>query len=784
MHAAELKVHSAHLITKDGECIKPVVVRDIVAKDILSLEFTEQVKAGRYTVAIAYDGSLNDRMHGFYRSKYTTASGETRYAGCTQFEATDARRAFPCWDEPLLKATFDVTIRAPANRVVLSNMPEASSQTNADGSRTVAFQRTPVMSTYLLAWVIGEFDFVAGTTKEGVYIRVYTPVGKKEQGTFALEVALKSLSYFTEYFGIPYPLAKLDCVAIPDFAAGAMENWGLVTYREIALLIDAANSSAALKMRVAEVVAHELAHQWFGNLVTMEWWTHLWLNEGFATWAANLAVDHIYPDWNMWLTFLTGNGSRALSLDALKSSHPIEVEVKSSGEINEIFDAISYSKGACVIRMLASFMGYDKFRDGLRSYLKAFAYKNAVTEDLWAALATASGLPIRDIMDSWTKQTGYPILTVEETSSGLLDAITGKRTFAVEQKRFISTGELSEEDAKRLWWVPIGVTTEEAAKKGEEVRYQVVHDRTGAITASVSKEGWVKLNAGQSGLYRVKYSDGLLKALVAPIRSLALPAGDRLGLVMDGYTEENEYAVWSELSGTLDELSLLLGEEPFYDKFEAFGRALFRPAYQRLGWEQRPSDSHLTVLLRSIVLSNMGHFGDEEVIAEARKRFAAFLTDRSSLPPDFRSIVYSVLVMHGTEADYEGVLRVMRESELHEEKIRCLRALGAAERPELIKRTLDLSLSDEVRSQDTGRWATLHERYGKGGFLLSSIVSACTKNHISLAKAEEIRKFFAEHPVDNAKRTIEQSLERIATNSAWLESQREGIKAWLEANAK
>eukprot|EP00741_Cyanophora_paradoxa_P021665 tig00000241_g20911.t1 len=400
-------------------------------------------------------------------------------------------------------------------------------------------------------------------------------------------------------------------------------------------------------------------------------------------------------------------------------------------------------------------------------------------------------------MDSWTKQTGYPILTVEETSSGLLDAITGKRTFAVEQKRFISTGELSEEDAKRLWWVPIGVTTEEAAKKGEEVRYQVVHDRTGAITASVSKEGWVKLNAGQSGLYRVKYSDGLLKALVAPIRSLALPAGDRLGLVMDvaaaakarqvptplllevlqGYTEENEYAVWSELSGTLDELSLLLGEEPFYDKFEAFGRALFRPAYQRLGWEQRPSDSHLTVLLRSIVLSNMGHFGTR-----------------------------SVLVMHGTEADYEGVLRVMRESELHEEKIRCLRALGAAERPELIKRTLDLSLSDEVRSQDTvyvlgslagnrlarepmwdflkGRWATLHERYGKGGFLLSSIVSACTKNHISLAKAEEIRKFFAEHPVDNAKRTIEQSLERIATNSAWLESQREGIKAWLEANAK
>jgi aminopeptidase N len=438
------------------------------------------------TLRLAFTGTLNDKMAGFYRSAYTAPGGERRHMGVTQFEATDARRAFPCWDEPSLKATFSVSLRVPADRTALSNMPPKSTvlaSTVADGDKgttgssavqkgppgwkDVLFERTPLMSTYLVAWVVGEFDVVESATAEGVAVRVWTPPGLAEQGrcantlpcthrcarchshhriracacSFALDVAAKTLSFFTQYFGAAYPLPKMDMarthdariyafthscahhlnlthasfflsfflsaqVAVPDFAAGAMENWGLVTYRTVLALYDPASTGSAVKQQIAYVVCHELAHQWFGNLVTMEWWSDLWLNEGFATWAGWLAVDSLFPEWRVWDQFLVNEQARGLELDGLASSHPIEVEIPDASKVNEIFDAISYAKGASAIHMLVAYMGEASFRQGMRLYVQRHAWGNAATRHLWRALGDASGKPVADLMACWTQQTG------------------------------------------------------------------------------------------------------------------------------------------------------------------------------------------------------------------------------------------------------------------------------------------------------------------------------------------------------------------------------------------
>jgi len=816
LHSVYLSISSIQFVTKDGSIMAPKSHALDEKQETLNIVFNETLPLGDGTFKFEYTGTLNDQMAGFYRSKYTV-DGQERYLATTQFEATDARRAFPCWDEPCLKATFDVTLTVPSNRVAISNMPEVSSTLRTDGFRVIMFDTTPIMSTYLLAFVVGEFDLVEGNTPEGVHVRVFTPPGKKEQGSFALEVCIKSLSFFSQYFGIPYPLKKMDCIAIPDFAAGAMENWGLVTYREAAVLIDPANSSAGMRQRVAEFVAHEMAHQWFGNLVTMEWWTHLWLNEGFATWAAYVAVDHIFPEWDFWTQFVTGNFSSALTLDGLKSSHPIEVEVKSSGEISEIFDDISYAKGASVIRMLASYLGFDTFKQGLNVYLKRFTYRNAVTEDLWQALSDVSGQPIVTMMNSWIKQTGYPVLTVEDVATPNAKL----RTLSVSQTRFLANGEASDEDKQTLWWVPVGIATQDKA----EPVYTVVHEPRASISTVPSLTGWLKVNAGQAGVYRVRYSKDLLAALYPAIEALQLPPADRLGVEIDAfalakaglqptsellsllkvYTNETDYTVWSEINISLDEIALLIGNEDFVDAFDRFARDLLRPAYKRLGWDAQPGDSHLTLLLRTRILSSLGLFGDEEVIAEARRRFSVFLDDRTTLVPDLRAVVYTTVVAHGGDQDFDNVMRVFKETTLQEERVRCMRALGNTRKQHLIDRVLNFCMSDEVRSQDTyivlasvsshrhgrasswaflqNRWSDFETRYGKGGFtLISSIISSCTENFSSADKAKEIEQFFSEHPVESGKRTIQQSIERIQMNEKWLDRDRDGIRTWLRSH--
>jgi puromycin-sensitive aminopeptidase len=783
--------------------------------ETVTLEFGEVISAGPARLEIDFTGVLNDKLRGFYRSEYPGPGGESRYLATTQFEATDARRAFPCWDEPAHKATFQVTLVFPSNLSAVSNTQVLVESEAGPGLKSVRFAETPVMSTYLLAFVVGdlvstesEYSGSGITTRVGVW----TTPGNEEKGAFALDTSVKLLKFFNDYFGIPYPLEKLDHIAIPDFAAGAMENWGAITYRETALLVDPDNSSAGTRQRVAEVVAHEMAHMWFGDLVTMEWWDDLWLNESFASWMGTKAVDWLFPDWEMWTQFVNMDTNRALSLDGLKNSHPIEQEVNDPAEVSQLFDAISYSKGASVLRMLEQFLGPEIFRKGLQSYISANQYGNARTEHLWAALEEASQQPVTAIMDSWVKQMGYPVLNVETSTSG------GQLDLDLSQERFVYDRLLGGDDeGSQVWRVPVGVSSggqpsQRLVMEGPNARMQ--------IPALSSDVDWFKVNSDQTGFFRVNYSREDWDRLVPAIRSLALPATDRLGIQNDAYAlsragilgvtqflslaaayqNETDASVWSDLASNLREIDLLLAAEPYHGRFRAASRDLFAPAAARSGWDARPGEGHLDALLRSTVLSQAGAYQDPETIRQATNKFKQYLEDRSAVPPDLRGVVISLAAQAGDRVTYDQIWDLEKETSLAEEKIRLLLSLARFTQPELLQETLDRALTDDVRSQDTitvvtavagnldgrqlawdfvkDRWGEFDRRYGGGGFGLMRLVSVCG-NFTDQEHLDEVEQFFASHPAPAAERTIRQAKERINLHIAWLGNNRSQLAEWF-----
>ena len=430
-NAAELAIASAEVTPAGGATLAARSVELDEEAERVTFVLDGELPGGPATLRARFTGVLNDQLRGFYRSQYEASDGSKRYLATTQFEATDARRAFPCWDEPAVKATYKVTLIIPEGLSAVSNMPIESETPVAGGKKALVFQETPKMSTYLLAFVIGDLASVEAKASDGTLVRVWATRGKEEQGRFAVENSVKLLDYFNDYFGVSYPLPKMDHIAVPDFAAGAMENWGAITYRETALLFDPQNSAAAARQRIMEVVSHEMAHMWFGDLVTMEWWDDLWLNESFASWMGDKAVDRLYPEWNMWTQFVSQDTSAGLSLDGLANSHPIEADVKDPAEIRELFDAISYSKGGATLRMIEEYLGEEAFRQGLRAYISAHQYGNAKGADLWTALEEASGKPVTAIMNSWIRQTGYPIIDVEAKRED------GEARLTVSQRRFL-----------------------------------------------------------------------------------------------------------------------------------------------------------------------------------------------------------------------------------------------------------------------------------------------------------------------------------------------------------
>ncbi|MBM2819622.1 MAG: peptidase rane alanine aminopeptidase [Nitrosarchaeum sp.] len=404
LHCAELKIQSCNIM--HAKTLQKAVIKTNAKKEEVTITIKNKIR-GQAFIEIEFTGELNDRLLGFYRSQYKQ-NGETKYLATTQFEAADARRAFPCWDEPQVKATFDISIIAENKFTAISNMPVISKK-QIKNKVLYTFAKTPVMSTYLIYLGVGEFEYLSSNIGK-TQVRVITTKGNKSKGKYSLELGKKLLVSYEKYFGIKYPLPKLDLIAIPDFAAGAMENWGAITFRETILLYDPRTSSTKTKQYIAEVISHEIAHQWFGNLVTMKWWNDLWLNESFATFMATKFVTKFYPEWDLWNQFIEDAMNTAMGLDSLKTTHPIDVKVNKPSEIREIFDAISYDKGGCVLRMLEHYVGESNFQKGLKNYLYNFKYKNAEGQDLWNAIGKISKMPVSKMVSTWLTQPGFPVV--------------------------------------------------------------------------------------------------------------------------------------------------------------------------------------------------------------------------------------------------------------------------------------------------------------------------------------------------------------------------------------
>ncbi|NWQ83739.1 PSA aminopeptidase, partial [Columbina picui] len=615
--------------------------------------------------------------------------------------ATDARRAFPCWDEPAIKATFDISLVVPKDRVALSNMNVVDRKPYPDDENLVEvkFARTPIMSTYLVAFVVGEYDFVEARSLDGVLVRVYTPVGKAEQGKFALEVAAKTLPFYKDYFNVPYPLPKIDLIAIADFAAGAMENWGLVTYR-YAVKILSFPPLCSLILGSNWISFRELCLDLVCDCAVLspqEWWTHLWLNEGFASWIEYLCVDHCFPEYDIWTQFVSADYTRAQELDALDNSHPIEVSVGHPSEVDEIFDAISYSKGASVIRMLHDYIGDEDFRKGMNLYLTKFQQKNAATEDLWESLEKASGKPIAAVMNTWTKQMGFPLIYVEAEQQ------EDDKVLKLVQKKFCASGPYTGEDFP-MWMVPISICTSDDPTCA---KMQILMDKPELtlVLKDVKPDQWVKLNLGTVGFYRTQYSPDMLESLIPAIKDLSLPPVDRLGLqndlfslaragiistvevlkVMEAFVNEPNYTVWSDLSCNLGILSTLLSHTDFYEEIQVFVKDVFSPIGERLGWDPKPGEGHLDALLRGLVLGKLGKAGHKATLEEARRRFKDHVEGKHILSADLRSPVYVTVLKHGDSTTLDTMLKLHKQADMQEEKNRIERVLGAISQPELIQ---------------------------------------------------------------------------------------------------
>ncbi len=807
LHSKELDIETAEIVSLNrqksvgqgkGKIFALKITYDEKA-ETATFHFPAPLQRGAGKLRLVFRGVLNDKLRGFYRSQYEVA-GVKRHMATTQFESTDARRAFPCFDEPAHKAVFDVTLLVPTHTVAISNTLPVSEE-ERDGLREVSFAPTPKMSTYLLAFIVGEFEHVETRTKEGTLVRVFVTPGKKHQAEFALECAAKTLSFYNEYFDIPYPLPVLDMIAIPDFSAGAMENWGAITYRESALLVDPKHSSSATRQWVALVIAHEIAHQWFGNLVTMEWWTHLWLNEGFASYIEYLAVDKLFSKWSIFTQFAYMDQGRALALDGLKNTHPIEVEVHHPDEIAEIFDEVSYSKGASVIKMIADYLGETDFRDGLRHYLKKHSYKNTSTIHLWQAFEKISGKPVAKIMKNWTGKSGFPVVEVSERGGKLL----------LSQKRFFNNPQSAKlcKD-KTVWEVPLAISV-----GGGEPKKLLFGNSKGAISTPKGK-GAISINSGAGGFFLTAYSPELLLKFIEPLQKKTLPTLDRLALIRDvfalaeggivpatealilveHYKVENNYSVWSEISHSLNHVRTLLLDTSAYEHFRQFVAGIYKKAAADIGWKPRPNEDHSQALLRSLLLSQAGLYGDSGVIATAQKLFES----NKPIPADIRGVVYSMVARNGGEKEYRAILAMYRKETLQEEKNRLGHALGAFQNEKLLKETLEFSLSKGVRLQDglsvlasvlgnsKGRslawefvkknWPTLLERYGTGGHSLSRLISA-TSGFTTREAYNDLKKFFKTHPAPGATRAVEQVLEKIDGNIRYLAREGKNIDIWL-----
>jgi puromycin-sensitive aminopeptidase len=781
LNAVELTISEATITSARGDSLRGVAVADEPAERC-RITFPSTLAPGTWRLRLAFRGTLNDKLRGFYRSSYKDPNGEVRLMAATQFEATDARRAFPCWDEPAFKAVFVVTLVIDPNLTAVSNTSIIGERLDR-GRKVVTFADSMKMSTYLVAFIVGELEATEAAMVGRTPVRVWCVPGKRRLAAFGHEIGVASLRFFEDYYGLPYPGDKLDLLAIPDFAAGAMENLGAITFRETALLVDERAASHSELERIADVVAHENAHMWFGDLVTMTWWNGIWLNEAFATFMEILAVDAWKPEWQRWTTFGVSRAA-ALSVDGLHSTRPIEFHVEAPRDADAMFDVLTYEKGASVLRMLEQYLSPAVFRDGVREYLRRHAYANADTGDLWAALGRAARQPIPEVMDGWIFKPGYPLVSARLEGDQLV----------LSQQRFTYLPEAlpgsTPAAPDQFWQVPVQVRVTAGGRASTERRLLA----TPETRLAVPKLGTVLVNEGGHGFYRVRYSDELLQRLLGALPELA--AIERFNLVNDAwavtvaglmalpdYLEltarfrgERDRNVWSVLLASFATMNRIIDPE-HRSRLAALVRDRVASAFAELGWTPRPGEDELTRQLRGDLVRARGVLGDDRTVqAKAAELYAS----GAGLDPNVLPAVIAVLAHAGDPARYDEFLKKFQSASTPQEEQRYLYALAGFRQRELLEQTLGRTINGEFRTQDApfvvrsllmsvyGRelawefvktsWDTMERQYPKAGLrrLAEGVIGLATP-----ALERDVHAFFQARRPEFGGKTLEQYLEQL-----------------------
>uniref|UniRef100_A0A182W2Z0 Aminopeptidase N n=1 Tax=Anopheles minimus TaxID=112268 RepID=A0A182W2Z0_9DIPT len=841
----EREIHDEEAFEPGDESSGGVVLRDLVEIDhnltVSSKQFyvlmlkTPLRRNDQYMVRMKYEGVLNDYLQGFYRSSYT-ANNETRWIATTQFQPTDARRAFPCFDEPALKARFNISIARTKDMISLSNMPRLRSfeagEPELQGYVWDVYQQSVPMSTYLVAFVVCDYqNLTAGN------FAVWARADAIGSARYALSVGPKLLQFLEGFFHIDYPLPKVDMIALPDFSAGAMENWGLITYRETAMLYEENVSSISNKQHVITVVAHELAHQWFGNLVTPSWWTDLWLNEGFASYMEYLGVDAVEPAWKSMEQFVVNELHNVFSLDALSSSHQISVEVHNPEEIHEIFDKISYGKGATIIRMMDHFLTTEVFKRGLTNYLNDKKYQSASQDDLWEYLtneARRGGIfdehtSVKEIMDTWTLQTGFPVVFVQRDYES--DSIEFR------QERFAfgngSNALESHQNERLLWWIPITYTTLGDSNfiqtkpaiwmKAEEALVINNHD--------IPSHDWMIVNVQQTGYYRVNYDERnwqlIVKHLQDKSKFKTIAASNRAQLIDDalnlaraGYLDyavalnvtrylvhETDYVPWKAAIAALSYVDSMLIRTRNYGIFKKYSMDLLESIYREVGFEDHRDSPLLTVYKRISVLKAICHLGHNDCVNFCLRKYYEWMQQpipdiNNHISPNLKSTVYCTAIKYGEEKEWDFAWERFQKATVASEKEILLSAMGCSRVPWILTRYLENAMSDEygIRKQDAFRvfisvadnvigqpiafdymrnnWPKMKSYFGASMSNLNIILKYCTKRFNTESELLELKEFAETHLKDSG-RTIQQAIEWTESNIAWLNRNAQPIVNWL-----
>lgn len=807
LHSDRLTIGSA-LVRRDSATIAVTPSLD-AEREELTLHLDEPLSPGAAVVEIEFSGALEEDLVGFYLSRFEAPDGSSHTLAATQFEAPYARRCFPCWDEPSFKATFDVSLLVDPSMEAIANGAEIGRTVIAEGPYAgrlkVDFAPTIPMSTYLVAFIVGPLEAAAAVDVDGVALRVVHPLGSNSDLTaFALEAGAFALRYFTDYFGLPYPGTKLDLVALPDFAFGAMENLGCVTFREVLLLVDPNRATRDELQRVTDVINHEIAHMWFGDLVTMKWWNGLWLNEAFATFMEMKCTDAFRPEWDRWVDFSLSS-SAAYDTDALRSTRPIEYEVNTPAEAEGMFDVLTYEKGAAVVRMLEQYLGEDPFREGIRHYMVTHQLGNAETTDLWDALEETTSEPVRQIMDSWIFQGGYP--TISATTRG--------GDLALSQARRLPLTTQDDDEQNQRWSIPFtcrwstsGVT--------EPAQQRVLLDEPTTLKIGNDVDWWIG-NADRNGFFRMLYTGDHLEHL-ADIATSELSPVERYGLVDDTWagvltgdyatttflnlleamTAETDRSVWVRMIKGFDSLHRLVDGDAV-DRLEEVVHDAVAPNLARLGLAPIDDEADAQRQLRGDLIKAMGLLAkDPEIHGEAQRTVSVGRRDPDLVEISIFAAAVSVTASIGDDADFDDFVEAWKNASNPQDEVRFLYALADFPDPEHVERVHAMVLDGSIRAQNApfllqrsmmsrtnGRqtWEFITQNWDRLlDLFATSLITRMIGTIPYLDRAEDVVKterFLAENKVPSGQQTVTQLLEKQRINAALRQRESAALSTFL-----